>query len=408
MGLGEVMYIIIKRIIDLFLALIMLIILSPLMLLIYILVLFELGYPAIFMQKRVGKYEKIFTIYKFKTMYSKVDMFESDSDRVSKIGKILRNTSLDELPQLFNVLKGEMSFIGPRPLLVKYIPFYSRVERKRHSVLPGITGLAQARGRNLLTWEEKFELDVKYVDEFCLLTDVHIFFSTILKVLKRSGIDSTHNVTMPEFTGSKYNKLLIIGASGHGKVVASIAKKLDRWVTINFLDDNIDLDEVLECKVIGKSDEYIKYINDYQIFVAIGNNHIRSKILLDLENLGADIPTIIHPYSIIDDTVLIGKGSVIMGGVVINCDVRIGDGCIINTCASIDHESIISDYVHLSPGAKLAGSVKVEKLTWLGIGSVVVNNVNITNDCIIGAGGVVIRDIKKTGTYVGVPVKKIK
>ncbi|ADC49372.1 acetyltransferase [Alkalihalophilus pseudofirmus OF4] len=203
------------------------------------------------------------------------------------------------------------------------------------------------------------------------------------------------------------NKLLIIGASGHGKVVADIARKMDRWQTIAFLDDNDDVKLPMGIAIIGKSNEAIEHINDCDIFVGIGKNATRKQIHEHLEAKGATIPTLIHPNSVIGEQVEIASGTVIMAGVVINCCTRIGKGCIINTSASVDHDNVIEDFVHISPGAHLAGTVKVGQGTWLGIGSVVSNNVNLTSECKVGAGAVVVCDINETGTYVGIPARRV-
>lgn len=203
------------------------------------------------------------------------------------------------------------------------------------------------------------------------------------------------------------NKLLIIGASGHGKVVADVAIQLNKWKSIVFLDDDENLKQSMNMEVIGKTSDIPMYINDYDIFVGIGNNYIREKIQGNLEKLGASIPALIHPKAIIGEEVEIKQGTIIMAGAIINCCTRIGKGCIINTCATIDHDNIIEDYVHISPGANLAGTVRVGKRTWIGIGGVVSNNVSIVSDCKVGAGAVVVKDISEAGTYAGVPVRRL-
>lgn len=181
-----------KRPLDFLLALFLIIILSPLLLIIAILVRIKLGSPVIFKQQRPGLNEKIFTLYKFRTMTDeKNDKGEllQDSERLTKFGKFLRSTSLDELPELFNILKGDMSFIGPRPLLVEYLPYYKDCERKRHSVLPGMTGLAQVNGRNCISWEEKFKYDIKYVNNISFFLDIKIVFLTLKTIIKKSNIE---------------------------------------------------------------------------------------------------------------------------------------------------------------------------------------------------------------------------
>lgn len=198
------MYIIIKRILDIIFSFLIIIILLPLYILLYFLVLIKLGTPAIFIQERPGLNEKIFKMYKFRTMTDDRDVngeLLPDGDRLTDFGKFLRKTSLDELPELFNVLIGDMSFVGPRPLLVRYLDRYNDFQKRRHEVKPGITGLAQVNGRNSLSWDEKFEYDVYYVDNISFLLDLKILFKTLIIVLNKKGISSKTSVTMEEFMG---------------------------------------------------------------------------------------------------------------------------------------------------------------------------------------------------------------
>lgn len=196
----------IKRCLDIVLSLCGIIVLSPVLLVLFILVRVKLGSPVLFKQERPGKGEKIFTLCKFRTMTDARDEkgeLVPDEVRLTKFGRLLRATSLDELPELFNILKGDMSVIGPRPLLVRYLPRYNSFQRRRHEVRPGLTGLAQVNGRNALTWEEKFEYDVRYVDNLTFAMDVRIFFATVRAVLKHEGINSETSATMEEFMGSE-------------------------------------------------------------------------------------------------------------------------------------------------------------------------------------------------------------
>jgi len=202
------------------------------------------------------------------------------------------------------------------------------------------------------------------------------------------------------------DKLIIIGAGGHGKVVADIAIKTNKWQNIAFLDDESNKTN-LGIMVIGKTYDVSKYKDEADFFVAIGNNAARENIQEKLIANGASIAILIHPDATIGADVEIGIGTVVMAGVVINSSSKIGKGCIINTNSSIDHDNIIEDYVHISPGANLAGTVKVGRGSWLGIGSIISNNVSICSGCILGAGAVAVKDITEPGTYVGVPVRKI-
>ena len=193
-----------KRIFDITISMVLLFFLSPLMLIIYLLVILNLGSPAFFLQERVGKDNKVFKIIKFRTMKDAKDKEGNDLPdykRVTKLGSFLRATSLDELPELINVIKGEMSLVGPRPLLTQYLPIYNEEQIRRHEVLPGVTGWAQVNGRNSLTWNEKFKLDVWYVDNRSFWIDIKILFLTAYKVIKREGINKSQTVTMDYFNG---------------------------------------------------------------------------------------------------------------------------------------------------------------------------------------------------------------
>lgn len=196
----------IKRWLDFILSLFAVIVLSPILLIVALLVRIKLGSPVIFKQMRPGLHEKIFTLYKFRTMTDEKDKDGNllpDDQRLTKFGKLLRSTSLDELPELFNILKGDMSIVGPRPLLVKYLPLYNEHQKHRHDVRPGFTGWAQCNGRNAISWEEKFDLDVYYVKHVSFRLDLNIIFKTIKIVFLREGISSDTSATMEEFRGTK-------------------------------------------------------------------------------------------------------------------------------------------------------------------------------------------------------------
>lgn len=196
----------IKRPQDFCCALAAIIVLSPVMAVTALLVRLKLGSPVLFKQERPGLNGKVFTLYKFRTMTDEKDgegNLLPDEVRLTSFGKMLRSTSLDELPELFNILNGDMSVVGPRPLLVKYLPLYNEHQARRHEVRPGFTGYAQVHGRNTISWEEKFDLDVKYVDHVSFLGDWKIIFQTVKTVLKREGISSETAATMEEFMGSE-------------------------------------------------------------------------------------------------------------------------------------------------------------------------------------------------------------
>lgn len=200
------MYIHFKRFLDICISAMILLVFSPLLLITSVLIRMNMGKPVFFHQIRPGKNERTFSVCKFRTMrdaYDKNGNPLPDAERLTKLGKFIRTTSIDELPQMFNVLKGDMSLIGPRPLLVEYLPLYNARQRRRHEVRPGISGLAQVNGRNAISWEEKFEYDVQYVENFGFMMDLKIFFQTILNILKRKNISAAGEATMHKFTGNQ-------------------------------------------------------------------------------------------------------------------------------------------------------------------------------------------------------------
>lgn len=200
------MFLIIKRSLDIIIAGLGLLILSPLLIVISLVILIQIGRPVLFIQMRPGLNGKPFCMYKFRTMTNEKDEQGNllpDELRLTRLGRFLRSTSLDELPELFNVLKGDMSLVGPRPLLMQYLERYTPEQARRHEVKPGITGWAQVNGRNAITWEKKFALDVWYVDNWSLWLDIKILAITVVKVFKREGISAAGEATMPEFMGYK-------------------------------------------------------------------------------------------------------------------------------------------------------------------------------------------------------------
>lgn len=393
----------IKNLFDKILALFLIILFSPIYIIVSFLIFFKMGNPILFRQKRPGYKEKIFGIYKFRTMTNEKDVDGNllpDDQRLVGIGKFIRSTSLDELPQLFNVIKGEMSFVGPRPLLIEYLDLYNDKQKRRHDVKPGITGWAQVNGRNAISWEQKFEYDVWYVDNQSFLLDIKIFWMTFLKVVKRSDITSLSSVTMEKFKGTDIvnNSIYIYGASGHGLVVADIARACG-YENIIFIDDGNN--QYL-------SFENIKNNNKIPISLGIGNNNIRAKLFEKLEKYQFQIKTLIHPSVVISSSIKILDGTVVMPNVVINAKVFIGKGVILNTGSIIEHECIIEDFVHISPKVALAGNVKIGKFSHIGMGSNIIQGIIVGNNSIIGAGSTVVKNINNYKKAYGTPCIEIE
>ena len=204
-----------------------------------------------------------------------------------------------------------------------------------------------------------------------------------------------------------HKKLIIIGASGHGKVVADIASKMNKYYEIEFLDDNQAMKSCIGFPVVGTSRDFLKYLQQADFFVAIGNTKIRKKIMEQITEHGASIATLIHPMASISNYVSIGEGSVIMSGAVINPDPTIGKGCIVNTGATVDHDCRIGDYVHVAVGAHVCGTVTIGNSTWIGAGATVKNNISICDEWTVGISAAVVKDIVHPGTYIGVPAVRL-
>jgi len=203
-------------------------------------------------------------------------------------------------------------------------------------------------------------------------------------------------------------ELRIIGASGHGKVIADIAMKSGKYSSISFYDDNEEITEVAGFHCHGKVSLLSKAPQTDDVIVAIGNATVRENLMKQVVEQGFNMPILVHPQAVVANDVTLGAGTVVMAGAVINCGARIGCGVIINTSSSVDHDSVVQDYAHISVGSHLAGNVYVGRRSWIGAGATVINNINICEDTMIGAGAVVIKNVTKSGTYVGVPAKKIK
>lgn len=398
------MYKTIKPFFDVVFAVIGVILLLPIILFITISLYFANGGKPFFIQPRPGKNCKVFRIIKFKTMNDKKDASGNllpDSERLTAIGKFVRKTSLDEIPQLWNVIKGDMSIVGPRPLLTDYVHLYNEFQNQRHNVKPGITGWAQVNGRNAISWDKKFELDVFYVNNISFWLDLKILFLTIKKVIKSEGISAKDVATIEPFSG--FSEICLVGAGGHCKVVIDVLESEKKYSIKKIVDDNPKSDS-LYSYTIEKLD-VSHSLKEKKCIISIGDNYIRKKIA---SRLNTNYVMTIHSSAVVSKFAKIGEGTQIMATAVVNPEVVIGKHCIINTGAIIEHDCILGDYVHISPNATLGGNVIVGELTQVGIGATIIQSITIGKNVMIGAGAVIVENIPDNAVVVGVPGKVIK
>ena len=400
-----------KRLFDLTIAVPALIVLSPVLAVTAVLVRIWLGSPVLFRQERPGLHGQRFFIRKFRSMTDERDADGNllpDDRRLTKFGRFLRASSLDELPELWNVITGRMSLVGPRPLKVSYLKLYSPEQARRHDAVPGVTGWAQVNGRNAIGWEERFRLDVWYVEHCGLWLDVKTLWKTVAAVFGRRGISAEGHSTMPDFEGTPVpprSRVVVIGAGGHGKVVLSTLQAAGFLVDAVYDDDTRAWGStLLGVPVRGPIGE-LKEAVGVKGVLGIGGNSVRERLA---RSLPLDWLTVVHPHSCVHASVRLGEGTVVFAGAVVQPDVVVGRHVIVNTCASIDHDCRIGDFAHLCPGSRLAGTVTVGERCLLGTGCCVIPNVRIASDVIVGAGTVVLRDLPADCTLVGAAPRFIR
>lgn len=404
-----------KRLFDLSMALVCLILLSPIILVIAIAIVLDSGFPVLFVQWRAGREGRQFLIYKFRTMYLNSTggeyIIRGDYDRrITRIGRVLRKFSLDELPQLYNVLKGEMSIVGPRPTLPYQVERYDCRQKKRLNAKPGITGWAQVNGRNQLSWREKIDLDLWYIENHSLLLDLKIMLKTFFVVFQRQGLYASS--LQDDISASE--KVIIIGAGGHGRVVADILLQARKEATIlGFLDDNPTEwnKQITGLPVLGGISRVTELCSKYSTLsavVAVGDNNTRKRIVAGLQGKQLNFINAVHPKAVIGKDIIMGVGVMMMAGSVINTGATIGSHSIINTSSTVDHDCKIGDFAHISPGANLGGAVEIGEAAHVGIGVAVLPGKHIGSGAVIGAGAVVVEDIPENVVAAGVPARVIR
>lgn len=395
-----------KRLFDIVFAIGLLALLIPVLILVAVLVKVFIGSPIFFRQIRPGKNGNPFELIKFRTMTNAKDVngcLLKDSHRKTGFGEWLRKSSLDELPELWNILCGDMSFVGPRPLLMEYLKHYNDLQNKRHCVRPGLTGLAQINGRNNLSWEEKFEFDIEYVEKYDFLLDLRIISKTVLKVLQRDGVNPKGDVSVNRFDESF--SVTVIGAGGHAKMILSVLRENAFHIKACYDDDSSKWKKLILGVPIDGPVSKVKSLKKCRSVLAIGDNLFRAELV---KNLGAlDWLTVISSSAIIDESVQIGEGTVVAAGAVLQPASSIGKHVIINTGATLDHDVVIRDFVSIGPNATLSGGVVVGPLCMLGAGCIILPGVTIGEKARIGAGAVVTKNVKAGDTVVGCPAKPV-
>jgi sugar O-acyltransferase (sialic acid O-acetyltransferase NeuD family) len=416
-----------KRFFDLSAAICALVILSPVLLLIALLVRLSLGSPILFRQDRPGFKGNLFTCIKFRTMTDARDEFGEllpDAQRLTPLGRFLRNTSIDELPGLINVVRGEMSLVGPRPLLPQYITRYTSAQMRRHDVKPGITGWVQINGRNALDWNQKFALDNWYVDHRSFWLDLRILAATVWQVFKRDGIAQPGHATMPEFLGTnprckkavtRPTRIIVVGAGGAAREIVSaldsINKIQQRFEFLGYVVSDLSRLQPRDSReqVLGDFSWLQANRNSFDaLAIGVGFPASRLRLAAELRHLLPEVewPAIIHPTAIIDlDSARIAEGCFIGAGVTATVNITLEAFVLCNFGCTLGHEARIGAGSVVNPGANISGGVVISTGVLVGTGAQILQYLHIGAGATVGAGAVVTRDVAEGVTVLGVPAR---
>ncbi len=408
-----------KRTFDVVTASLLLVVLSPVFAFVALLVRIKLGSPVLFRQERPGRDGAPFTVVKFRTMREGA---APDAERLTKLGRGLRRTSLDELPELTNVVRGDMSLVGPRPLLMEYLPLYSPAQRRRHDVRPGITGWAQVKGRNALRWDDKLALDVWYVDHQSMVLDLKIIGLTVATVFTGRGVAAPGDADHAAVRGPSgerrsagrsrvSRRVLVVGGSDQGRQVIDAVEAGGEHVVVGVLDAALPVgSDVSGHPVLGSDDDLTgaaEMAHADGFVVAIGDNHRRQTVFEHARTACPDLAPIaaIHPAALVARDARLGPGSILMAGAVVSNGCTIGAGALLGTNSSIDHDCVAGEHVSLAPGAATGGNVRIGDCTAIGVGAAIVHAVTIGAHSVIGAGAVVIGDLPDHVVAYGTPAR---
>ena len=382
----------------------------------------RLGRPVLVRQIRPGRYGAPFVLMKFRTALPvQARSGPVDDARMTGLGRLLRRTGLDELPTLWNVVRGEMSLVGPRAVLPPYLDRYTPRQARRHEVLPGLTGLAQVSGRNELTWEQEFALDVEYVDSRCLSLDLRILVRTVRSVLGRGGIGGPGTATRPEFMGApqpqlpiRRGRLVIVGCGGFGREVFGTIRAINArggaWDVEGFVDDDPSAADrqavaALGQPVVGTVDELAARTRPVHAVVAIRSPAVREAVVGRLARAPVTYPVLVHPDATVGPLVSSGEGVVIAAGARLSTAITVGAHVHVDQNAVVGHDAVLHDFCRLDPQSCVSGSVVVGRAALIGTAATVLPGLRIGDRAVVGAAVLVTRPAPAGSIVTGVPAR---